>query len=56
MANYSGDTVSLLMNNGDGTFDDVSATAGVDLLDATSMAIFADFDNDGDQDLLLVIS
>ncbi len=45
----------LLRNNGDGTFDDVSATAGVDVLDATSMAIFADFDNDGDQDLLLVM-
>ena len=45
----------LLRNNGDGTFDDVSAAAGVDVLDATSMAIFADFDNDGDQDLLLVM-
>lgn len=44
----------LLRNNGDGTFDDVSAAAGVDALDATSMALFADFDNDRDQDLLLV--
>ncbi|MBM3757149.1 MAG: VCBS repeat-containing protein [Acidobacteria bacterium] len=44
----------LLRNNGDGTFDDVSATAGVDVLDATTMALFADFDNDRDQDLLLV--
>jgi hypothetical protein len=46
----------LLRNNGDGTFDDVSAAAGVDILDATSMALFADFDRDGDQDLLLVMS
>lgn len=45
----------LLRSNGDGTFDDVSAAAGLDILDATSMAIFADFDNDGDQDLLLVM-
>lgn len=45
----------LLRNNGDGTFDDVSAAAGVDVLDATSMALFADFDNDGDQDLFLVM-
>ncbi|MCC6536170.1 MAG: VCBS repeat-containing protein [Bryobacterales bacterium] len=45
----------LLRNNGNGTFDDVSAATGVNILDATSMALFADFDNDGDQDLLLVM-
>jgi hypothetical protein len=44
----------LLRNNGDGTFDDVSAAAGVDILDSTSMSLFADFDRDGNQDLLLV--
>ncbi len=40
--------------NGDGTFDDVSAAAGVDVLDASTMALFADLDNDADQDLLIV--
>jgi len=45
----------LLRNNGNSTFDDVSAAAGVNVLDATSMALFADFDNDRDQDLLLVM-
>jgi hypothetical protein len=44
----------LYRNNGDGTFDDVTAAAGLDVLDASAMAIFADFDNDGDQDLLVV--
>jgi hypothetical protein len=38
----------------DGTFDDVSADAGVDILDNTSQALFLDLDNDGDQDLFLV--
>lgn len=45
----------LLRNNGNGTFDDVSAAVGVNVLDATTMALFADFDNDRDQDLLLVM-
>lgn len=44
----------LYRNNGDGTFDDVTATAGVDVLDGSTMALFADLDNDGDQDLLVV--
>jgi hypothetical protein len=44
----------LYRNNGDGTFDDVSAAAGVDVLDSSTMALFADFDNDKDQDLLVV--
>ena len=44
----------LYRNNGDGTFDDVSAVAGVDVLDASTMALFADLDNDGDQDLVVV--
>lgn len=44
----------LYRNNGDGSFDDVSAAAGVDVLDASSMALFADVDNDGDADLLVV--
>ncbi|MBI3681255.1 MAG: VCBS repeat-containing protein [Acidobacteria bacterium] len=46
----------LFRNNGDGTFDDVTGEAGLDILDNSSMALFADFDNDGDQDLLVVTS
>lgn len=45
----------LYRNRGDGTFEDVSAEAGVDILDRTSMGLFADFDNDGDDDLALIL-
>ena len=38
----------------DGSFDDASASAGVDFLDNTSQALFLDLDNDDDQDLFLV--
>jgi tetratricopeptide (TPR) repeat protein len=44
----------LYKNRGDGTFEDVSAHAGVDVLDNTACALFADFDNRGLQDLLVV--
>ena len=44
----------LFRNNGDGTFSDVSRRAGLDVLDETSMSLFGDLDNDGDQDLVLV--
>jgi Flp pilus assembly protein TadD len=44
----------LYRNRGDGTFEDISATAGVDLLDNTSCALIADFNNNGHQDLLVV--
>ena len=44
----------LYRNLGDGTFEDVSAHAGVDVLDNTACALFADFDNRGLQDLLVV--
>jgi tetratricopeptide (TPR) repeat protein len=44
----------LYRNRGDGTFEDVSAKAGVDVLDNTACALFADFDNRGHQDLLVV--
>src|SRR5215469_15024815 len=46
----------LYRNRGDGTFDDVTEASGLDLLDATSSAIFADFENRGKQDLLVVTS
>ena len=44
----------LYRNRGDGTFEDVTEKAGVGVLDATACAIFADFDNQGVQDLLVV--
>lgn len=37
-----------------GVFEDVAASAGVDLLDPTSMALFADVLNRGHQDLVLI--
>ena len=43
-----------LPQQGDGTFEDVTEAAGVAVLDSTSQSLFADVDNDGDQDLLLV--
>ena len=44
----------LYRNNGDGTFSDATRRAGLDVLDDTSMSLFGDFDNDGDQDLFLI--
>jgi Tfp pilus assembly protein PilF/peroxiredoxin len=44
----------LLRNAGDGRFEDVTDTAGVGVLDRTSQSLFADIDNDGDQDLILL--
>jgi hypothetical protein len=43
----------LFRNNGDGTFTDVTAPAGVGDLHHTMGAAAADYDNDGDQDLYL---
>ncbi len=44
----------LYRNRGDGTFEDVTQKSGVDVLDATACALFADFENKGVQDLLVV--
>ena len=44
----------LYHNRGDGTFDDVTEKAGVAVLDSTACALFADFENKGRQDLLVV--
>ncbi len=44
----------LYHNRGDGTFDDVTEKAGVGVLDNTACALFADFENRGLQDLLVV--
>jgi len=43
----------LLRNTGHGTFEDVAPKYGLDVTDNCSSAIFADFDNDGDDDLFL---
>ena len=44
----------LYRNRGDGTFEDVTEKAGVGVLDNTACALFADFQNNGRQDLLIV--
>ena len=44
----------LYRNRGDGTFEDITVKAGVGVLDNTACALFADFDNRGLQDLLVV--
>ena len=45
--------MSLLRNNGDGTFDDVTEAAGLMSLHPTQTAAWADFDNDGYLDLFV---
>ncbi len=44
----------LYRNRGDGTFEDVTENAGLGILDNTACALFADFENKGVQDLLVV--
>ena len=44
----------LYHNRGDGTFEDVTEKSGVGVLDFTACALFADFQNHGLQDLLVV--
>lgn len=44
----------LYRNRGDGTFEDVTEKSGVGVLDNSACALFADFDNRGLQDLLVV--
>ncbi|MCZ6795569.1 MAG: VCBS repeat-containing protein, partial [Planctomycetota bacterium] len=43
----------LLRNRGDGTFEEVAARFGLDIPGNSTCGIFADFDNDGDPDLML---
>ena len=52
MAGFGAD--QLFRNNGDGTFTDVTAQAGVGDPLWSASAAFADIDNDGDLDLLVV--
>jgi Tfp pilus assembly protein PilF/peroxiredoxin len=42
--------------HGDGTFEDITERSGLGILEDTQHALFADVDNDGDQDLLLLPS
>jgi len=46
----------LYRNRGDSTFEDITDRAGVGVLDDTAQALFADVDNDGDQDLVVATS
>ena len=44
----------LYRNRRDGTFEDITGASGLGLLDNTACAVFADFDNDGKQDAIIV--
>jgi tetratricopeptide (TPR) repeat protein len=44
----------LFRNRGDGTFEDITAISGLGILENTACALFADFDNDGRQDVIVV--
>jgi Tfp pilus assembly protein PilF len=46
----------LYRNRGDSTFEDITDRAGLGVLDDTAMSLFADIDNDGDQDLIVATS
>ena len=44
----------LYRNRGDGTFEDITEFSGLGILENTACALFADFNNDGRQDVILV--
>ena len=44
----------LYRNRGDGTFEDITESSGLGILDNTACVLFADFDNRGRQDVVLV--
>jgi tetratricopeptide (TPR) repeat protein len=44
----------LFRNRGDGTFEDITEHSGVGVLENSACALFADLDNDGRQDLIVV--
>lgn len=50
------DPTQLLRNKGDGTFEDVTHRSGLQNYVGVNCSIFADFDNDGDQDALIGFS
>jgi hypothetical protein len=43
----------LFRNRGNGTFEDVASRYGINIKDHCTGAVFADFDNDGDEDLFI---
>jgi hypothetical protein len=43
----------MLRNNGDGTFAEVTRKIGLDFKNLVNCSLFADLDNDGDQDVIL---
>ena len=44
----------LFRNRGDGTFEDITERSGLGVLENTACALFADFDNSGRQDVIVV--
>jgi tetratricopeptide (TPR) repeat protein/peroxiredoxin len=44
----------LYRNRGDGTFEDITETSGVGVIENTACALLVDVDNDGRQDLIVV--
>jgi len=44
----------LFRNRGDGTFEDITEKSGLGVLENTACALFCDFDNDGNQDVIVV--
>lgn len=44
----------LYRNRGDGTFEDITESSGLGVLENTACALFADFNNDGRQDVIVV--
>jgi tetratricopeptide (TPR) repeat protein len=46
----------LYRNRGDGTFEDITEASGLGILENTACAIFADFNNTGRQDVIVVRS
>lgn len=55
IANDLEDPNKLYLNNGDGTFDDISATIGFDNTQRGRGLAVGDLDNDGDQDIVVAI-
>ncbi|MCF8257414.1 MAG: CRTAC1 family protein [Flavobacteriales bacterium] len=53
IANALEDPDKLFMNNGDGTFTDISDAVGIGSTQRSRGAAFGDFDNDGKQDLVV---
>lgn len=44
----------LYRNRGDGTFEDITEASGLGILENTACALFADFNNNGHQDVIIV--